>query len=243
MNKAIAGQPTSLRYLIGDPDGLSRQLEWEEGQLWFREDPLSSDGLYKRPWKPFLEPSGAQWDGLRRTLDESGFWQWPKESPAGGECAWDLAIRWGARSRRVSGGNAFPPAFDAVEEAVLALITKEVTGLPAAFHLRCEWPAGEEHYEWNGRALSYARYLPRLRVVEGLPVPPGTWRNILPLIEAAEQDQGVEPMPAGGFSTALESTFWVEPPKGHRLERRSRSPRFMELRKALWNLVPPDPRG
>lgn len=246
MSRTIDGPPASLKYSIGELDGLSRQLEWEDGKLWFREDPLSCEGLHRRPWKPFVEPSRSHWERLRQALDGAGFWQWPKElleaSPVG-DCEWNLAVRWGAHSRRVSGRNAFPPTFDAVEEAVLGLLSQEAAGLPAAFHLRCEWPAGEEHYEWDGRALSYARYLPRLRVVEGLPVPAGTWKRIIPVLEAALLDHEPEPPPAGDFTAAIESPFWTAPQTGRPLQRRSRSPRFMELRKVLWDLVPPDPRG
>ena len=245
MSKIHAVPPASLKYSIGELDGLSRQLEWADGNLWFREDPLSCEGLHRRPWKPFVQPSGSQWERVRQALDGAGFWQWPKvlfDSSQAGDCDWSLEVRWGAHSRRVSGQNAFPPTFDTVEEAVFALLSQEATGSPAAFHLGFEWPAGEEHYEWDGRALSYARYLPRLRVVEGLPVPAGTWKSIIPMLEAAVQDHGAETPPIDGFCAALESSSWAAPPNGKPLKCKSRSPRFLELRKILWDLVPPDPR-
>jgi hypothetical protein len=230
-----------VKFQVSGPAGRNRQLEWEYGQLWFREDPASADGLYRRPWKPFIEPAWPSWERLYRALESSGFWEWPKDSRSPGTTAagcWSLAVRWGSRSRKVAGMTALPPAFEPLAEALAALPTQEVQGYPSAFHLQCEWPDGEEHYGWDGRLLSFAAYLPKPRIVEGLQVPAEAWKGIIPLLEEAALS------PTADCAKAMHGHRLFEPPTPavHSLLYRSHSPHCIELRNVLRKLIPTDRR-
>ncbi len=223
--------PVRLRFHRGGPGASNLQLEWEYGQLWFREDPASADGLHRQPWKPFLEPSRSAWERLHHALDRAGFWEGPKHPArpdAGAAGRWRLEVHWGRRSRKAEGVNGLPITFVPVEHALLALPTQELPGIPRAFHLHCEWPGGEEHYGWDGRLLAFASYFPEPRIVEGLQVPAVAWKGILPLLEEVQ----------GSAATEYSRT-----PFEHHLSCQTHSPRCLELREVLRKLIPADRRG
>lgn len=232
-----AAPPSLVKLHLAGFEGSSRQLEWEDGQLWYREGPVDAGDLHRIPWQAFSAPADAAWRRLRGVLDTVDAWHWPAAPIAPGEdCRWRLSLHWGGHTRTVAGVLEPHPALKAVVEAVLALRDRPVADYPQAFRLRCDWPGGEEHFGWDGRHLAFAAYQPRPRIHEGQHVPPGAWKEIAPLLEAG--------LPVPDQTRAEGECFLIEPLYAEALRppREVPAPFRHELRRRLKGLLPADCR-
>lgn len=212
-------------------EGRSCQLDWDSGQLWFRESPTGAGDLHRIPWQAYCEPAAAAWQRLRVCLETVDFWRWP--SVDGDEDGrWRLSLRWDGRSRNLAGALAPHPALTEVVEAILSLRSQPSTDYPQAFRLRCDWPGGEEHFGWDGRHLAFAAFQPRPRIHEGQQVPPGAWKEIASILAAG--------LPVPQRSRMEEECFLVEPLfEGTPLPAREiPAPLRHELRQRLKGLLP-----
>lgn len=180
--------PSHLAFCEGGFAGLNQELEWSEGQLWFRESPHAHEDLERRPWRAGVSPSPSAWKRLQAALERSGFFSWPQQSEdpeVRDGTQWRLSIQWNGRSRSCSGSNAFPPGFEAVSRALLALARKPDLRYPPAFRLHVWRPYPEHHLEWDGRYFSAVTYGPAPSLHEFLQPPVEAWAVVLPLLHAA----------------------------------------------------------
>jgi hypothetical protein len=68
---------------------------------------------------------------------------------------WSLKLVWGARRWSGYGSNAFPPGFDAVQQALEALAGgRRAPGWPGPFAFSGEWEGWIWDFTWDGRQLS-----------------------------------------------------------------------------------------
>jgi len=225
--------PRWVELQLGSERG-SRQLEWEDGQLWFRESPHSADHLHRTPWQAYGEPSAQAWSSLRARLDASAFWDLPTR-PAAEGARWRLALRWGSLRRAATGSGEPPSELATVIEAVLGLRDQPSADYPPAFRLRCDWPGGEEHFGWDGRHLDFAAFLPRPRIHEGQRVPAAAWKGITPLLEAGRPLR--DPAPPGDERFLIDSLYSDCQPV-----REVPGPLRHDLRRRLKDLLPADCR-
>lgn len=185
---APATCPSRLAFCEGGFSGLSQELEWSDGQLWFRESPHSDEGLERHPWRAGVTPSPSAWKRLQVALERSGFFAWPQHSEdpeVRDGTQWRLSLEWNGRSHSCSGSNAFPPGFDAVSRALLALARKPDLRYPPAFRMHVWRPYPEHHLEWDGRYFSAVTYGPNPSLHEYLQPPVDAWAPALPLLCAA----------------------------------------------------------
>lgn len=225
--------PTRVKLQLAGFGGRACQLEWEDGQLWHRECPLGAGGLHRIPWEAHSAPTEAAWRRLRGALDAVDFWRWPAAPADSGEAfRWRLSLRWNGHSRTAAGMHEPQPALGPLLEAVLALRGRPSADFPKAFHLRCDWPGGEEHFGWDGRHLAFAAYQPRPRIHEGQPVPAEAWKAIAPLLEAGRPVR--ERVPAEAECFLIEPLFEDSPLPAREVP----APLRHELRQRLKGLLP-----
>lgn len=180
--------PSRLAFREGGFAGLSHELEWSDGQLWFRESPHSHEDIERRPWQACVAPSPSDWKRLQAALERSGFFGWPqhREDPDVRDgTQWSLSLQWNGRSHSCSGSNAFPPGFDVVSRTLLALVQEPDLRYPPAFRMHVWRPYPERHLEWDGRYFSAVTYGPDPSLHEYLQPSVDAWAPILPLLRAA----------------------------------------------------------
>lgn len=230
-------RPACVALYLAGFEASSRELEWEDGQLWVRECRLGSGDLHRIPWQAHDAPTEAAWRRLRGAADAVDFWQWPSTpTPPGEDCRWRIALQWGAQRRTVAGALDLHPALRAVVEAILALRTQPLADYPQAFRLRCDWPGGEEHFGWDGRHLAFASFEPRPRILEGQRVPLSAWKEIAPLLAAGQPV--LNPVRAEGESFLIEPLHAEVPCPAREVP----APLRHELRWRLKGLLPADCR-
>ena len=99
--------PTQLLFTIGGYNNECHEVEWKQGQLWYRR----ADGAYM--WEPSvaISPTEDEWARFWRAMETAGVWQWQAkyEDPDTDDgTQWSLKLNYHERRIRCEGSNAYP---------------------------------------------------------------------------------------------------------------------------------------